>query len=78
MRFGRPVSGCLPTVVGSYKAAVTKRINESRGTPGAAVWQRNYYEHVIRHEEDLRRIREYIAQNPLAWEHDEENPGRVS
>ena len=76
VRFGRPVSGSLPSVVGSYKAAVTKRINQLRGTPGTAGWQRNYYEHVICDEEDLRRIREYIAQNPLSWEIDEENPGR--
>ncbi|MCJ7708189.1 MAG: hypothetical protein MUO38_11300 [Anaerolineales bacterium] len=69
---------CLGSFIAGYKAAVTKRINQLRGTPGAGVWQRNYYEHVIRDGEDLRRIREYIAQNPLAWEHDEENPGRVS
>jgi len=38
------------------------------------LWQRNYYEHVIRNDEDLRHIREYITQNPLKWELDEENP----
>ena len=69
---------CLGSFIAGYKAAVTKRINELRGTSGAGVWQRNYYEHVIRDEEDLRRIREYIAHNPLSSEIDEENPGRVS
>jgi REP element-mobilizing transposase RayT len=64
----------LGAIVGSFKSAVTKWVNENRATPGAPVWQRNYYEHVIRDEGDLERIREYIATNPLRWEMDEENP----
>jgi len=76
VRFGRPVSGSLPTAVGTYKAAVTTLAR--RNHLADAVWQRNYFEHVIRDEEDLRRIREYIAHNPPSWEIDEENPGRVS
>lgn len=40
------------------------------------VWQRNYYEHVIRDDSDLKRIRRYIEENPLRWELDEENPQR--
>ena len=64
----------LGAIVGSFKSAVTKRVNENCGTPGAPVWQRNYYEHVIRDEGDLERIREYIDNNPLRWEKDEENP----
>jgi hypothetical protein len=50
------------------------KINEVRGTPGAKVWQRGYYEHVIRNEESLSRIREYIVTNPRRWELDRENP----
>ena len=38
------------------------------------VWQRNYYEHVIRNETDLNDVREYIVNNPLKWDLDEENP----
>lgn len=45
-----------------------------RGTPGARIWQRNYYEHIIRNEESFNRIREYIVNNPLQWELDRENP----
>lgn len=41
------------------------------------VWQRNYYEHVIRNESELGRIREYIVANPARWEEDVNNPGRV-
>jgi REP element-mobilizing transposase RayT len=45
-----------------------------RQTPGERVWQRNYYEHVIRNEEELNRIRQYILENPMRWETDRENP----
>ena len=38
------------------------------------LWQRNYYEHVIRDEDDLDRIRRYIEENPLRWDQDPENP----
>jgi REP element-mobilizing transposase RayT len=48
-----------------FKSAATERINALRGTPSAPVWQRNYYEHIIRDEKSLNRIRQYIAENPL-------------
>jgi putative transposase len=63
----------LSSFVAGFKSAVTKRINELRGTPGAPVWQRNYYEHIIRNEDDLAAIREYILTNPLRWHLDREN-----
>ena len=44
------------------------------GEKGGPIWQRNYYEHVIRDENDLLETREYILHNPLKWELDEENP----
>jgi hypothetical protein len=49
-----------------------------RGTPGLPVWQRNYYEHIIRNDDELARIREYIVDNPLKWELDRENPSAKS
>jgi REP element-mobilizing transposase RayT len=66
-RFGKPVAGSLPTIVRLYKAAVTRRINELRGAPGIPIWQRNYYEHIIRDHEALTRIRTYIITNPTRW-----------
>ena len=63
----------LPKIVGYIRMSVGKRINQLRNTLGAPVWQRNYYEHVIRNEESLNAIRQYIAQNPVNWAHDEEN-----
>ena len=68
----------LGSFVAGFKSAATKRINAIRGTPGLPVWQRNYYEHVIRNEDDLDRVRRYIAENPLRWEEDPENPLSVS
>ena len=58
---------------GAYKSTTARLINGLRRTKGAPVWQRNYYEHIIRDEDDLMRIREYILDNPLQWEFDPEN-----
>lgn len=69
-----PKKRSIGAVVGSFKSAVTKHLNELRNTPGTSIWQRNYYEHVIRDDSSLGRIREYIMQNPLQWEYDRENP----
>lgn len=66
-RFGKPVAGSLPTIVRLYKAAVTRRINELRSGPGMPIWQRNYYEHIIRDDDALNRIRAYIITNPARW-----------
>jgi REP element-mobilizing transposase RayT len=72
-RFSRPTEGSVPTIVRSFKSAVTKAVNRARQTPGARVWQRNYYEHVIRYEESLSEIRGYIACNPARWAFEREN-----
>jgi putative transposase len=64
----------LGSLIAGFKSAATKRIKETRGTPGQPVWQRNYYEHIIRNEEELDAIRQYIADNPLRWAEDRENP----
>ena len=64
----------LASFVAGFKSVSTKRINAIRGTPGVPVWQRNYYEHVIRDDDDLGRVRRYIAENPLRWDEDPENP----
>ncbi len=53
--------GSLGAIVGACKAASSKRINNVRGTPGMPVWQRGYYEHGVRGEGELERIRQYIV-----------------
>jgi len=68
----------LGRLVGAFKTVSTKRINEIRGTHGLPVWQRNYYEHVIRNEGERDRIRQYIAGNPTCWDQDRENPNCCS
>ena len=73
-RFGKSVAGSLATVVRSYKSAVTRRIGQMRHTLGVPVWQRNYYEHIIRNDLELDRIRVYIQDNPAKWQEDGDNP----
>ena len=73
----------LGRVVGRFKAATAAAINAVRGTPGATVWQRGYYEHFIRNSRAWEAIREYIRANPSAWARDQDNlfdrspPGRA-
>jgi REP-associated tyrosine transposase len=69
--------GLLAAIVRTFKSVATQRINAVRGTRGATVWQRNFYEHIVRGEVELQRIREYIANNPLKWQLDRENPDRL-
>jgi len=74
----RPIqspSKTIGSIVRGFKNGVTKwfRENEHAGN----VWQRNYYEHVIRNDESLSRIRQYIHENPMRWAFDRENPGAV-
>ncbi len=61
-------------LIGAFKTTSTKEINQSRKTPGSVFWQRDFYEHVVRNEADLSRIRWYIANNPLKWSLDRKNP----
>jgi len=64
----------LGRLIGAFKTISTKKINKIRKTPGATLWQRNYYEHIIRDDKELTAIRQYILDNPLKWEFDRENP----
>ncbi len=64
-------AGSLGAIVRAYKSAVTYAINAARQTRGMVVWQRNYYEHIIRNDADLNRIRNYIVNNPLKWADDD-------
>lgn len=66
--------GSLAAIVQNFKSVSARRINALRGTPGARLWQRNYWEHIIRDEADLARIREYIHNNPLRWAEDGLHP----
>ncbi len=65
--------GSLGVVVGRYKTAVATRINQLRHTPGGKVWQRGYYERIIRNEREWRATQQYIQNNPTRWAEDREN-----
>jgi REP element-mobilizing transposase RayT len=70
-------SGSLGAIVGSFKAVASKRLNRWRRTPGKATWQRNYYERVIRSDDELERIRLYILANPLRVNHGRGAPENI-
>ncbi len=81
----RAATRAAPTVgdvVGAFKSLFTvqyiRGVKENRWQAfDRRVWQRNYYEHIIRDETELARLRRYIDENPLRWEFDRENPRRV-
>jgi REP element-mobilizing transposase RayT len=64
-------AGSLPSIVRSFKSECSKLIHVE--SSNIRVWQRNYYEHIIRNEKELNQIRQYIQDNPMNWEKDEEN-----
>jgi hypothetical protein len=66
----------LGLLVGRFKMRSAKRINALRDVEGVPVWQRNYYEHVIRDEQEWQRYCEYILNNPGQWSEDHEHPLR--
>jgi putative transposase len=66
----------LGSLVAGFKAATTSKINTLRGTVGTPLWQRNYYERIVRNENARTQIASYIENNPLQWSVDRENPDR--
>jgi putative transposase len=73
--FGSPVAGSLPTIVRSTKSAVTNAARQAGLVePRQPVWQHGFHEHVIRNEDALERVREYIVLNPMKWSLDCFNP----
>jgi REP element-mobilizing transposase RayT len=64
----------LASLVAGFKAAVTRRASHALQRLRLPIWQRNYYEHVVRDERDLERIRAYIEANPARWEEDSYHP----
>ena len=69
-----PAPKSLGAIIAGFKAAATIRINKHRHTPSQSVWHRNYYDRIIRDDDELHKIRNYIVNNPLAWDDDEHNP----
>jgi REP element-mobilizing transposase RayT len=65
-------AGSLGAILGQFKSIATKKIKKLGLTDFK--WQRNFYEHIIRNEKELKSIHDYITNNPLRWEFDKENP----
>ena len=80
-RAGASPAPTLGKVVGTFKALVAtewlKSLERNAPHRSGRVWQRNYYERVVRSEDELDRIREYVGLNPLKWQFDRENPYRT-
>lgn len=72
-REGRLISGSLGAVIGSFKSIVARRVNNIRRTPGSPVWQRGYYERIVRNARELEAVRRYIEDNPRRWAEDRDN-----
>jgi len=67
-KFGKPVKGSIPTIIRTFKAAVSRRARTELEL--MEIWQRNYYEHIIRNEQELIRVWDYIDTNPIRWQDD--------
>ena len=76
-QFAKPVIGSVPTIVRSFKSAATKRINEMRHTPSFPVWQKRFYDRVIRDDNELNNIRDYIRNNVLQWAIKSDDPDNI-
>ena len=72
-----PAQKSLSSFIAGFKAITTKRINVARSTTGKSLWQRDYYEHIIRGPKSLAVIQNYIATNVQQWALDNENPHRT-
>jgi putative transposase len=64
--------GSLGAIIQNFKSISTRKINQTRGMAGVPVWQRDYYERVVRDEVELAQFRLYILENPLRWMEDAE------
>jgi putative transposase len=69
--------GSIGAIVGNFKSLTARRINNLRRTPGGKVWQRGYYDRIIRNEGELDSIRRYIKDNPRRWAEDRDNLDRL-
>jgi REP element-mobilizing transposase RayT len=72
-----PKRASLGAVIAQFKSRITKRLWKNLSLKGTPIWQRNYYEHIIRNDEDLHNKTDYIESNPMLWHQDDENPLKI-
>ncbi len=68
----------LTEIIRAFKSFSARRINQHRGVTGVPVWQRSFYEHILRDEDEWDRARKYILQNPQNWQDDQENAKQIT
>ena len=73
-KFGDAIAGSLSTLIGAYKGAVTQKARKQEAMPEGVLWQRNFWDTIVRAEQDLPRIRDYIHSNPARWQEDQLHP----
>jgi putative transposase len=73
-QYGRPIAGSLSTLINAYKMMVTKRALNIGLIPAPPLWQRNFWDRIVRNEHELNTIRTYIQENPARWENDQLHP----
>ncbi|MGI0487253.1 transposase [Pantanalinema rosaneae CENA516] len=71
-------AGTVGAIVLNFKSVTTRSLNRIQRSPGNSIWQRNYYEHIVRSEESLQQIRQYIQNNPLSWQQEQLHPNNPS
>ena len=64
----------ISNIIGAFKTTAATRINKLRSTPGVPVWQKSFYDRIVRNDQELWRIQEYIRNNPIKWAEDRDNP----
>jgi REP element-mobilizing transposase RayT len=73
-----PKPASLGTIISQFKSRATKRLWNLESLKNTPIWQRNYYEHIIRDEKDLQNKTDYIEANPMLWDEDDENPININ
>ena len=73
-KFGEPIAGSLSTMIGTYKAAVTRQAKDAGLIPGPPLWHGRFWDRIIRVDKELAHIRDYIRSNPARWVEDQLHP----
>ncbi|NJM76317.1 MAG: hypothetical protein HC852_11645, partial [Acaryochloridaceae cyanobacterium RU_4_10] len=68
--------GSIAAIIQNFKSISTRRINRIQNNMGRTLWQRNYYEHIIRDNTALQNIQDYIRNNPQSWQQDQLHPNK--
>ena len=71
-QFGHPIPGSIPTIIRTFKSSISYNLHLTRDFRNTPIWQRNYYEHIIRTQPEWEQIHIYIVSNPANWLNDDQ------